>query len=642
MNNLTLQNKYNLYSAGMSPAYTSRNNSFDELYGNFLNQKAQITSSTKNNNPHKGDNYYQMKNVNQHRPKGHLVQGSLLPHPIRSLTHTTKTFSKALKGQGNDHDIGKINDTAIGLGAAVIATMLATAQKSAPKKAMEFVGAGAWLSSMAIWPKIFLAQPVKAMTGVDMNLEYVNAQGQQKPFFLDMQYIPWDLMDDKTLDNAGKKLNIPENIDDRDEKIHEKMKKVASGVNTWWMLTAGFSTPFMASFISNRLENPVEKLINKYKIVSAQSRLEAAGYDTGSDSVFVKMGKKIVTMFSKSDKAAKAAMDKEEKALKKLLKAGKFEPVEDFFGERFGKTDPNFVAPLLNKVESAFKKGKNEEITGMFKEATEFNKFYEVFIAKKKAVMDDTWGKLRIKTVDKHLDILGFSKKEKELIARMKDTIGLSKIIARRIKKLTKEGKIESVTEKLEKANEPVLKMVKDTEEFLTGMADGYGKKLKDGHLSGVFKKELNKMKASVVDKAINIETSLGIEPLMKLGKESVNNLSAYVRRFTDHDVHVNKSLIGGKWNEVVDKIYKKGSRIAEWLKKLDPTKEKGKVVIERLGETPPNMFHNVAEQVQGEAKWFKKLVGYSGGAVLAASAVALALIIRNAKKNDEVKKETA
>ena len=81
------------------------------------------------------------------------------------------------------------------LGAAGIATYLLT-RKSTPKaKMMEFAGAGVFLSMMSLWRKVFIAAPIKARFGVDINQKYVDSMGRKKTCFLITNiYLHWKLM----------------------------------------------------------------------------------------------------------------------------------------------------------------------------------------------------------------------------------------------------------------------------------------------------------------------------------------------------------------------------------------------------------------------------------------------------------------
>ena len=175
MNNLTLQNRS--YSANKQKNTLANNQSNNLVLGLIKNtpdvNKRDLFSA-----------YYKRLNTftsTENFVKGKLVKGSLFKNPFSELKSGIKTFAKALKGEGNDYSIGKLNDPAIALGTLSIATMLAAAAKSPFNKSMEFVGASTWLASMTLWPNLFLAKPVKAMTGVDMNLQYVSSQGNKKP-----------------------------------------------------------------------------------------------------------------------------------------------------------------------------------------------------------------------------------------------------------------------------------------------------------------------------------------------------------------------------------------------------------------------------------------------------------------------------
>ena len=45
---------------------------------------------------------------------------------------------------------------------------------------MEFAGAGVFLSMMSLWRKVFIAAPIKARFGVDINQKYVDSMGRKR------------------------------------------------------------------------------------------------------------------------------------------------------------------------------------------------------------------------------------------------------------------------------------------------------------------------------------------------------------------------------------------------------------------------------------------------------------------------------
>ncbi len=593
---------------------------------------------------------YKQAKADINKPKGKLVKGSVFPNPVKQLSESSKTFSKALKGEGSDHSLGKLNDPALALGAVGIATILASAVKSPFTKGMQFVGAGAWLASMSLWPKVILAKPVKALTGVDLNTEYINSGGERKPFFQDPQYIPWDLMDDKTLQKAGKKLNVPENIPNRKEEIQERMTKVSTGVNTWWMLSAGASTPIMAGLIANRTEAPLKKLIDNTRIISAQAQLEAAGIDTGSKNPLVKAGKAVAGMFSKiTNNAAK----QEQKVLNSLLESGDSQSVKKFFAEKLGSSSIKNNA--INQVDETFKHGmKNGKLTGqakgfinqMYSETKQFSKTEKLWNKMYAATLEGRWGNDRQSALNKFLDILGIKDKSLEKLAKSKDSVGSSQIIADRIKDINKKGQTSAVKSQLEKAAAKPTANVEKAGNFLTKLAGQIGNKFKNGIFGSEMAKTAVEMTTKAQDKVINAKTSLGISNLLGHRNKNSDELSKVVRRIDSNDTwNQLKNMTRNKRQELLKNMYGKASvgakKVMEFISAPDGVKN---VVSGRTemwaGESPANMLRSAAKDKQGFKTWFTKVGKIGVGALMATTAATLLLISKSAKNNSEFKSE--
>ena len=114
-------------------------------------------------------------------PKGKLVEGHKLSNNVlKEYSIAAKNFYKALKGEGGDYEVGKLNDSAVKLGSLAIAALLSSKAASPIAKTMEFVGFGTWFLAMSLWPKFFIGKPIKALTGVDINQEYIDSYGRRK------------------------------------------------------------------------------------------------------------------------------------------------------------------------------------------------------------------------------------------------------------------------------------------------------------------------------------------------------------------------------------------------------------------------------------------------------------------------------
>lgn len=219
--------------------------------------------------------------------KGKLVSGSILNAPllmVKDLIYDVKSFKHALKGQANDHELGKINDIGMKIGGLGIASYLFTKRPTSMTKGMEFIGLGSFLASMAIWPKVALQLPAYLIHGVNINKEYQDSFGRRKPFYQDPQFIPWDLYSDEEIHKIGDRLGVDRKIPNRREFIQEKMKKIAIQNNTMWMLTAGFATPIMSALICNQTEPLLTKYFNKRQNQRADRII--ANLDTYSDNKY--------------------------------------------------------------------------------------------------------------------------------------------------------------------------------------------------------------------------------------------------------------------------------------------------------------------------------------------------------------------
>ena len=257
---------------------------------NILDSKLQL--NTTNKQPGKKTNKNTRKNVifsrpvaahsyiQPERPKGYLVNETILDYPKNELLEIKDNLiniTKGLKGQSNDHDLGRMNDFAMKVGSLGLAAYLFTITKTPKNKLMELVGFGSFFASMALWPKLFIETPLKMMYGLNIHQKYVDSQGRKKMFFQDPQYTPWDIYTNKDLDKLGDKLGVPKGIHDRNEVTKQKAQKIALQGNTLWMLTAGFATPLMSALICNgaeKLIDPALEKIRKYKALKALENVD--------------------------------------------------------------------------------------------------------------------------------------------------------------------------------------------------------------------------------------------------------------------------------------------------------------------------------------------------------------------------------
>ncbi|HSA05618.1 MAG TPA: hypothetical protein P5556_00405 [Candidatus Gastranaerophilales bacterium] len=640
-------------------------------YDNFLLRKKELGGETNvgfsNNNattPQKQINpvdylnrTYEQARRELNKPKGKLVHGSVFSNPFTTLSQSVKTFKKALNGQGTDHSLGRLNDPAIALGTLSIAGILASAAKSPFPKAMEFVGATAWLSSMSLWPGVVLAKPTKKFTGVDLNLQYVNSQGEKKPFYLDSQYIAWDLMDKKSLEEAGEKLDVSKNMPNRDEEIQRRMTKVATGVNTWWMLSAGLSTPLMASLMADRMRAPVQKIIDSTKVLSAEAQLEAAGYNTGSNNPLVKAGKKVVKFFSGITGFVE---NKEKKELDGLLEKSNVEGIKTFFEKTFkdGAIAESVRQNITKEaLEESLENGKltdtaKEAIGSMFTEGKQFAKEEKLWNKYFNATLEYRWGSERQTATQKILNVLGIKGEQLKELATPGDPIRHSEIIAESIKKITQNGSISEVGLQIHKTNMEKITGVPaqraiESGNFLLNIAGQMRKKFESSIFSDEIARSTKRLVEKTEDKVLNIKTSLNLTHFLDQGNESVDDLAKNVRKLNGNDIWNNlKKVNHGSLNGMLEKMYGKTSANIDKILHFVSAKDDFQAATSNrinswAGESTSNMLHGAADQKYNFNQWFKKIGIYSGGTLLATTATALFLIYRNAK-NGDLKKERA
>ena len=202
--------------------------------------------------------------------KGYLVENNLATAPVemaKDTYYTAKSLQKGIAGKANDHELGKLNDLGLKLGGLTIATYLMTKRSTPKTKAMEFIGFGAFLASMAIWPKVALQWPAQLIHGFNFRKQYVDEQGRKKFVTQDPNYIPFDLYKgnkkSEDLSVIGDRMRISKNQKDRNEVVKEQMRKISVQNNTMWMLTAGLATPIMTALTCNLVDKPLGKFTEK-------------------------------------------------------------------------------------------------------------------------------------------------------------------------------------------------------------------------------------------------------------------------------------------------------------------------------------------------------------------------------------------
>ena len=244
---------------------------------NVLNQ---IISNKPINNPSmQAKPAYTIDTTGKVKPledKAKLLPSRIFGSPIeyaKDLKQDVLNIGKAVKGKANDHELGRINDLGMKLGAGALAAYLFVKNPLKLGKAMEIIGAGTFFATMALWPKLAIQAPIKARTGVDIHQKYVDSQGRKKMLHQDPQYDLTDLYSKEDLDIMGKKLKVDENLPDRNRFIKQRAKKTAIQGNTLWMMTAGLATPLGSALMCNALEKPVSTGIEKANLALTQKIL---------------------------------------------------------------------------------------------------------------------------------------------------------------------------------------------------------------------------------------------------------------------------------------------------------------------------------------------------------------------------------
>lgn len=218
---------------------------------------------------------------------GKLVKNTIFDMPsemFKDIKYDANAFRHAIKGEANDHELGRLNDVGMKIGGVAIASYLFAKKQTPLTKIMEFIGLASFFGAMDIWPKLALQLPAYLIHGFNIRQKYEDSYGRKKLFYQDHQFIPWDLYSDKEINKIGDRLGIPKDIPNRREFIQEKMRKIALQNNTMWMLTAGFATPIMSGLICNALTNTVahyqgEKLNKKADMLLANFSDELKKYD---------------------------------------------------------------------------------------------------------------------------------------------------------------------------------------------------------------------------------------------------------------------------------------------------------------------------------------------------------------------------
>ncbi len=228
-------------------------------------------------------------------PEGKLVHTTIFNAPkhwANGLAYDLKSLKKGFNGTANDHELGKLNSIGMVTGGTALATYLATRRVTNSSKAMEFVGIGSFLASMALWPVVAIQIPTQIIHGFNVRQHYKDSMDREKLFFNDPQYIPWDLYDDKQINKIGDYMGVPRNMNNRRDYVQDKMQKIATQDNTLWMLSAGFAVPIMSALICNQAEQPVKNLCGYIQNIQNKKILNKAlntKYDAENSDMYKRL-----------------------------------------------------------------------------------------------------------------------------------------------------------------------------------------------------------------------------------------------------------------------------------------------------------------------------------------------------------------
>lgn len=200
-------------------------------------------------------------NVHPLSPQGYLINdniGTSIKYFFKDIGYDIKAIKNGFDGSANDHQLGRLNDIGLTTAGILIATYLASKTPNVKARIMEYVGLGAFLTAMAVYPKLAINTPAKYMHGYDFDKQYIDDQGRKKSVMQDSNYVPYDMylgnVPEEDIANIGDKMGIPRDIVNRNDVIREQMRKIATQNNTLWMLTAGV-TPALAALLCCGLEN---------------------------------------------------------------------------------------------------------------------------------------------------------------------------------------------------------------------------------------------------------------------------------------------------------------------------------------------------------------------------------------------------
>ena len=155
-------------------------------------------------------------------PQGHLIHDDFnnsIKYFFKDIQYDLKSIKNGINGTANDHQLGRLNDIGITTAGILIATYLASKTSNPRTRLMEYIGLGAFLTAMSIYPKLAINTPAKMVHGFDIDKEYIDDQGRKKSVMQDANYVPYDMylgeIPEEDISVIGDKMDIPKDIKNR-------------------------------------------------------------------------------------------------------------------------------------------------------------------------------------------------------------------------------------------------------------------------------------------------------------------------------------------------------------------------------------------------------------------------------------------
>ena len=486
--------------------------------------------------------------------KGHLIHDTFankVKYFFKDIAYDMKSVKNGFNGTANDHQSGRLNDVGLKLGGIGIATYLASKTSDPRTRLMEYVGLGAFLAAMNLYPKIAINKPAKLVHGFDIDKQYIDDQGRKKSVYQDSNYIPYDLYrgeaKGENFSEIGDVMGIPRDIEDRDELIKEQTRKIATQNNTLWMLTACV-TPAMTALICKALESPLGYAIDKGKNLSYNTRI--ANLLTKTEGMAVDVASVTESSLSKN--------------VAKLLEEAK--------GKVLSKEALNKLTGMLTEgLDSTTTEGVKADLAKMFEEAIPCNG----------ELVDDILSSAKKSIKGRNIDVV-----EKALLPSKAEVEAIVKSVSG-VSDLTKEARING--DKLAQIKTEIKRLIDSKIEQATNIPKEHLELQRNNILEGITK-GVNAKKASFVS-----------EESIKL----TTDFAKVINEFKANQVALDKcknfkveTILGRYYNKFQETFLKELNISFKDLRKMRESEEFTKEILDK----------KLAELCKDEAKYKKTL----------------------------------